>query len=174
MLSANAVPVIVGYGFGQANAPGARAIGDLQFIVNDVKSQVVSRFVDPNDWIHVPEVEGEPYGKFPIEWTPGEVQAFQNALDGIVDGLTELTGRSKGEINRQLLNANARPSLPPGGPAASVSDWITQADNLIALYHQEVAAAKPKVISKTPVIVGSILLGLGVMGAVAYAISQRR
>lgn len=152
-----------------AQATDPRAVRDLETILSQVEDRARSRVPDwESDWIHVPEVDQEPWGISPIQWTREQVEEFRIARDSVIEMIRQVSGASTGAVNRMLLDANARPNLPPVG---SIREFVDKTANLLRLYREEVSRAKPK--PSKALFVGLALGGLALV-TTAIAVGSRR
>jgi len=157
------------YGLGQSAAPGEASARFFDGLFTDLVQAPAEEFVRPGvsapTMIHVPDQEGEPFGKFFIEWDQSDLVAYQQARNDLINAIKMTLNDDDASVKRLLINANALPSLSPA--LVPVSRFSGRLSNLLHIYRARVLGKKEK-FSKA-VIAGGLFIGLA---AFAYAIYE--
>lgn len=161
----------VGLGAPQRQRDVTPDVRFLKDVIEELKAAPAEEVIEPGltatTSIHVPEVEGEPFGKFPIEWDTEDVQLYQSARNNVISAIQAAIGQT--DVKRLLMAANALPQPDP--TLVDVPRMITNLENLIAVYESKVLRVK-----KTPVlaIVAGIGLAVAGLGAITWASMRRK
>lgn len=157
-------------GFGQPlDVPDDVAF--LRDVISEMRAAPAEEFVRPGvkgpTAIHVPEVEGEPWGKFIIEWDLSDVQLYQTSRNAVINAIQGAIGQT--DVKRLLMAADALPTLDPA--LEDASRMAKRLDNLLTVYESEVLKRK-----KLPL--GWIIAGVGaagiIVGAVVWSMKKRK
>lgn len=140
----------------------------LQGIIDELKLAPAEEYVDAGvtatTMVHVPEVEGEPWGKYAIEWNSDDVAAYQAARAAVITSIAQATQLAEPEVKRMLVNADA---FPPTGVAMIEAPRLRrQLENLVKLYNARVLG---KTSGSGLVIASGIFLGMALLGVMAYS-----
>jgi hypothetical protein len=142
----------------------------LRDVIAEMRAAPTEEFSEPGvkgpTSVHVPEVEGEPWGTFLIEWDASDVKLYQSARDAVIASIQQAIGQT--DVKRLLMAADALPPLDP--VLEDASRMAKRLENLISVYESKVLGRK-KVPTLAIVVVGVAVLGLG---AIAWSRRKRR
>jgi hypothetical protein len=140
----------------------------LEGIIAELKTAPAEEYLEPGvsatTMIHVPAVEGEPWGKYAIEWSQEDLATYNTARLAVVASIAQATGLPEPEVKRMLVNADAFP--PADVTMFEVPRLRRQLENLVKLYNAKVLGRAP---NAGVVIASGIFLGAALIGVFAYA-----
>lgn len=141
----------------------------LQGIADDLSTAPAEEFVAPGvsatTMVHVPEDEGEPWGKYAVEWSNADVAAYSAARGKVIAAITQAVGQPAPEVKRMLVTADAFP--PEGITMIEVPRLRRQLKNLIAVYNAKVLGNGQT--RGGVVLAGGIFLAAALLGIFSYA-----
>ncbi len=150
-----------------AKTAGA-AVSSIEGLLSDLALAPAEEFTAPGvsspTRIHIPELEGNPFGRFQIELSIDDARG----IDAHVNEIIFAIDRAGLDARKLLHKHDAKP--PPVEGAPYVKDFVRKAKNLILVYRQKVVHPEPRV--SGVVIAGGLFVAALAVGAMVYARTQ--
>jgi hypothetical protein len=120
--------------------------------------------------IHVPQAEGLPFGRFPIELTNADLATLNRSRDAIADAISAVRGEAVSATNKRMVDRNAFPTFT----GRNLIDESTRIENLVDLFNTDVTGRSRLKNVNVGVIIGGIAVGLIGLGVISYATRPRK